>query len=46
MVDVIGSHATRVARWRLGSGTEVESDILAGIWRTWEAVSRLSTDVS
>ena len=36
----------RVARWGLGSGAEVESDILAGIWRTWEGVSRLSMDVS
>ena len=35
----------RVARWGLGSGAEVKSDILAGIWRIWEVVSQLSTDV-
>ena len=46
IVDVIERHATRVARWGLGSGAEVKSDILDGIWRIWEAVSQLSTNVS
>ena len=46
IVDVIERHATRVARWGLGSSAEVKSDILAGIWRTWQAVSGLSMHVS
>ena len=45
IVDVIERHATRVARWGLGSGAEVKSDILDGIWRTWETVTQLSMKV-
>jgi hypothetical protein len=45
-VEVIERHAIRVARWGLGSAAEVKSDILAGIWHTWEAVSQLSMHVS
>ncbi|KIM77676.1 hypothetical protein PILCRDRAFT_825113 [Piloderma croceum F 1598] len=46
IVKVIEKHATRVAHWGLGSSAGVKSDILAGIWRTWQTVSELSMHVS
>jgi hypothetical protein len=39
MIEVIENHAERVARWKLGSKAEVKSNILDGMWRTWQKVS-------
>ncbi|KIM77305.1 hypothetical protein PILCRDRAFT_12127 [Piloderma croceum F 1598] len=46
VMEVMDSHAMRVNRWGLGSRAEVKSDILAGMWRTWRAVSQLSVNHS
>jgi hypothetical protein len=46
MVEVIDSHAARVALWGLGSREEVKSDTLAGIWRIWQSVSKRSKNLS
>jgi hypothetical protein len=39
MVEVAENHAVRVSQWGLGSRAEVKSDILFGMWRTWQNVS-------
>jgi hypothetical protein len=41
MVEVIENHAGRVARWGLGSKTDVKSVVLEGMWRIWQNVSHL-----
>jgi hypothetical protein len=42
MIDAMENHAVRVARWGLGSRAEVKTEILDGMWRTWQDVSHLS----